>query len=107
MSIQADTEILSIQAIEAYANKNHISGKEASDIFHQYHVIEKIMIQHEYLHQISFEEVMEAIQLYIAGILSADETVERLRYNKVNNQISFHTEKALESLEFIRRLAYE
>ena len=229
MSIQADTEILSIQAMEAYANKNHISGKEASDIFHQYHVIEKIMIQHEYLHQISFEEVMEyieqviredtcrlavfhgttkkfemfdlkkshnrrdfgmgfyttilenqakewayrlslrqkvkgyyvyhymfaeneqlnirrfdslnkewlefirqnrlegglqhdydivigpvaddntmeAIQLYIAGILSADETVERLRYNKVNNQISFHTEKALESLEFIRRLAYE
>ncbi len=40
MSIQADTEILSIQAIEAYANKNHISGKEASDIFHQYHVFE-------------------------------------------------------------------
>lgn len=28
-----------------------------------------------------------------------DETIERLRYNKVNNQISFHTEKALESLE--------
>lgn len=40
LSIQADTEILSIQAIEAYANKNHISGKEASDIFHQYHVFE-------------------------------------------------------------------
>ena len=65
MSIQADTEILSIQAMEAYANKNHISGKEASDIFHQYHVIEKIMIQHEYLHQISFEEVMEYIEQVI------------------------------------------
>ena len=53
------------------------------------------------------DNTMEAIQLYIAGILSSDETVERLSYNKVNNQISFHTEKAIESLEFIRRLAYE
>lgn len=53
------------------------------------------------------DNTMETIQLYIAGILSADEAVERLRYNynKVNNQISFHTEEALESL--VRRVAYE
>ncbi len=67
-------------------------------------------LQHDYdivIGPVADDNTMEAIQLYIAGILSADETVERLRYNKVNNQISFHTEKALESLEFIRRLAYE
>ena len=229
MSIQSDTEILSIQAMEAYAKKNHISGQEAIDIFHQYQIFEKIMIQHEYLHQVSFEEVleyveqiikenshklavfhgttkkfekidlkksqnrrdfgmgfyttilenqakewayrlslrektekyyvyqytfeelteyrikrfdslnkewlefikqnrsvgglqhsydivigpvaddntMETVQLYITGILSADEAVERLRYNRVNNQISFHTEKALESLSLVRRVVYE
>ena len=67
-------------------------------------------LQHDYdivIGPVADDNTMEAIQLYIAGILSADETVERLRYNRVNNQISFHTEKALECLEFIRRLAYE
>lgn len=229
MSIQADTEMISIQAMETYAKKNHISGEEAIELFHKYQVFEKIMIQHEYLHQVSFEEVMEyvekviredthqlavfhgtikrfdkidlkkshnrrdfgmgfyttilesqakewayrlsqrertniyyvyqytfneseqlkikrfdslnqewlefikrnrsggglshgydvvigpvaddntmeTIQLYIAGILSANEAVERLRYNKVNNQISFHTEQSLVSLKLVRRVAYE
>lgn len=229
MGVQSDVEMLSIQAMEAYAKRNHISGEEAINIFHQYQVFEKILIQHEYLHQVGFEEMMEyveeiiqedfhslivfhgttkrfeqvdlkkshnrrdfgmgfyttvlenqakewayrlslrektqiyyvyqytfeesgqlkirrfdglnkewlefikknrslgglqhnydivigpvaddntmeTVQLYISGILTADEAVERLRYNKVNNQISFHTEKALEHLRLIRRVAYE
>lgn len=229
MSIQADTEMISIQAMETYAKKNHISGEEAIELFHQYQVFEKIMIQYEYLHQVSFEEVMEyvekviredthqlavfhgttkrfdkidlqkshnrrdfgmgfyttilesqarewayrlsqreraniyyvyqytfneseqlkikrfdslnqewlefikrnrsegglshdhdivigpvaddntmeTIQLYIVGILTVNEAVERLRYNKVNNQISFHTEQSLASLKLVRRVAYE
>lgn len=43
---------------------------------------------------------METVQLYMAGILNADEAVERLRYSKINNQVSFHTQKALEYLHF-------
>lgn len=31
------------------------------------------------------DNTMETIQLYITGILTANEAVERLRYNKVNN----------------------
>lgn len=229
MSKQSDIEMLSIQAMEAYAKKNHISGEETIDIFHRYHVFEKIVIQHDYLHQISFDEVMEyveqiiledshrlsvfhgtikrfekvdlkkshnrrdfgmgfyttiletqakewayrlslrekvskyfvyyfsfeendqlnikrfdgltkewlefvkenrskgglqhnydvvigpvaddntmeTVQLYISGILTANEAVDRLRYSRVNNQVSFHTEKALESLKFVRRMSYE
>lgn len=229
MSIQSDIEMLSIQAMEEYAKRNHMSGKETIDLFHQYQVFEKIMIQHEYLHQVSFDEVMEyveqviseksrklavfhgttklfeqvdlkkshnrrdfgmgfyttilenqskewgyrlslrervqkyyvyhysfteseslkikrfdgldiewlefvklnrskgglqhdydvvigpvaddntmeTVQLYISGILTANEAVERLRYNRVNNQVSFHTERALNSLTFVRRIAYE
>lgn len=229
LSIQSDVEMLSIQAMEMYAKEKHISGEEAMNLFHKYQVFEKILLQHEYLHQVSFEEVleyvdkviaedshrlvvfhgstknfdkidlskshnrrdfgmgfyttilenqakewayrlslreksnkyyvyqylfdeqdtlkvkrfdgldsewlefiksnrskgglqhdydvvigpvaddntMETVQLYIAGILSIEEAVTRLRYNKVNNQISFHTEKALTSLEFIRREEYE
>ncbi len=229
MSIQSDVEMLSIQAMESYANKNHITGNEAMKVFHQYQIFEKILLQHEYLHQISYEEVyeyverlieentknlvvfhgttqrfetinlkkshnrrdfgmgfyttilenqakewayrlslrekvgeyyvyqyslkmdeellvkrfdglnkewlefvkenrskggvqhnydvvigpvaddntMETIQLYMSGILKADEAVERLRYSKVNNQVSFHSEKALKQLQFLRRESYE
>ncbi len=229
ISVQSDVEILSVQAVEYYANKNHMTGMETIELFHKYQVFEKILLQHEYLHQISFSEVMEfvdkiieedshrlilfhgttkyfdeidlakshnrrdfgmgfyttvlenqakewayrlslrekcaryyvyqysfeenstlkikrfdglteewlefikenrskgglqheydvvigpvaddntmeTIQLYISGILNAKEAVERLRYNKVNNQISFHTERALGQLKQIRRQCYE
>ncbi len=43
---------------------------------------------------------METVQLYMSGILKANEAVERLRYNKVNNQVSFHTPLALKRLQF-------
>ncbi len=36
MSRQSDIEMLSIQAMETYAKRNHISRKEASAVFHQY-----------------------------------------------------------------------
>lgn len=228
MSLQSDVEMLSVRAMEEYANRKHMTGTDVMDLFHRHQVIEKIMIQHEYLHQISFEEVMEfiektveeatnklilfhgtisvinkidlkksknrrdfgkgfyttvlerqakewayrlslrekadkyyvyqysftedsslkikrfdslseewlefikenranggiqhdydvvigpvaddntmeTVQLYIAGILKASEAVERLRYSQVNNQVSFHTEKALSFLEFIRSSEY-
>ena len=65
MSKQSDIEMLSIQAMEAYAKKNHISGEETIEIFHRYQVFEKIMVQHDYLHQISFDEVMEYVEQVI------------------------------------------
>ena len=229
MSIQTDCEMLAVHAMEEYAKKYHISGSDAVQIFHNNQVFEKMLIQHEYLHQVSFSEVfeyierlvtdgsgelvvyhgscyefdkidlkrshnrrdfgkgfyttilqsqskewgyrislrekkkkyfvyeylfeengvlkvkrfdklnaewlefikenrskgglqheydvvigpvaddntMETVQLYIAEILTASEAVERLRYNRVNNQVSFHTEKALEYLQLVRRDTYE
>ena len=53
------------------------------------------------------DNTMETIQLYITNTLTANEAVERLRYSKVNNQISFHTEKALLSLTLERRQVYD
>lgn len=229
MSIQSDTEMLFIQAMELYSKKNLLSSGEVIDLFHKHQVYEKIILQHEYLHQVSFEEVMEfvdealledskelllfhgttadfdkiilskshnrrdfgkgfyttllqqqakewayrmslrekknrymvyryvfqendnlkvkrfdaldeewlafikdnrskgglqhtydvvigpvadddtmeTIQLYISGILTANEAVERLKYNKVNNQVSFHTDKALQYIKLIGRDVYE
>lgn len=228
MSVQTDCEMLFIEMMETYAKKYDLSGNEVVKLFHEHQVFEKMLIQHEYLHQISLEEVfefvekvltdtsrelivyhgtcsefekidlekshnrrdfgkgfyttvlqeqsrewayrlslrekktayyvyeflfeeapalrvkrfdtlneewlefikqnrskgglqhdydivigpvaddntMETVQLYIAKILTASEAVERLRYNQVNNQVSFHTEKALEYLTMIRRTSY-
>ena len=220
MSIQSDVEILSVQAVEYYAQKHHLSEGDVFDLFCKHQVFEKILIQHEMLHQLDMEETfqyveeiikenalelvlyhgsniafdeidlgkshnrrdfgrgfyctalgkpgggmgqtslsalpqrrqiclpylfhqtedlkikhfaaldrewlefikenrtkggiqhaydvvvgpvaddntMETVQLYLSGVLKAEEAVERLRYNKVNNQVSFHTPLALEHL---------
>lgn len=229
MSIRTDVELLSIEAMEEYASQNHLSGTEVMDLFHRYQIFEKMISQHEYLHQISLEEVidyidqiikedthrlvlfhgttkffesvdlgksynrrdfgtgfyttilesqakewahrlslrekckhyfvyrysfvesenlkikrfdgltvewldfiknnrslgglqheydvvigpvaddntMETVQLFISGVLTDKEAIKRLEYNKVNNQVSFHTERAVEQLELLRRERYE
>ncbi|MCQ4646769.1 DUF3990 domain-containing protein [Blautia marasmi] len=66
--------------------------------------------QHTYdivIGPVADDNTMETVQLYISGILTAEEAVKRLRYSKVNNQVSFHTEKALAYLRFIGREKYE
>lgn len=220
MSIQSDVEILSVQALERYARQHDLPTAEAAKLFYKHQVFEKILIQHEYLHQLDFEDTMnyveeiisqnaselvlyhgsnvafdeidlgksrnrrdfgkgfyctvlenqaeewarrlylrshkggqyvyrylfrqtddlkikhfsalnqewlefikenrtkggiqhsydvvvgpvaddntmETVQLYLSGILKAEEAVERLRYSKVNNQVSFHTPLALKHL---------
>lgn len=65
MSVQTDCEMLSVQAMEAYARKYHVSGNDVVELFHENQVFEKMMIQHGYLHQISFEEVLEYVEKII------------------------------------------
>lgn len=58
-------------------------------------------IQHAYdvvIGPVADDNTMETVQLYLSGILKSDEAVERLRYNKVNNKVSFHTPLALKHL---------
>ena len=67
-------------------------------------------LQHNYdivIGPVADDNTMETVQLYISGILTADEAVERLKYNKVNNQVSFHTEKALKNIRLVGRKMYE
>lgn len=229
MSMQSDIEMLFVQIFETYAVRNSMTSQEVNAIFHEHQIYEKIILQHEYLHQISFDEIMdfiketilesekelilfhgttavfdkvllekshnrrdfgkgfyttilerqakdwayrlslrekkkeyyvytfsflespelnirrftamdgewlefikenrskggiqhkydvvigpvaddntmETVQLYIAQTLSKEEAVNRLKYSQINNQISFHTEKALETLRFLERVNYE
>ena len=43
---------------------------------------------------------MRTIALYISGIYTTDQAIEQLKFFKVNDQVSFHTEKALSCLEW-------
>ena len=61
MSVLSDIEMLSVQGMEVYAKRHGLTGSEVIELFHKYQVFEKMLIQHEYLHQVDFEEVMEYI----------------------------------------------
>ena len=46
------------------------------------------------------DNTMRTIAFYIAGIYTAEQAIEQLSYFKVNDQYSFHTEKALSCLSW-------
>ena len=50
---------------------------------------------------------MQTVQLYLLGTITSEEAVERLKFNKVNNQVSFHTENAIKHLVLINRSMYD
>lgn len=58
MSAQTDCEMLFVEIMEAYAGMYNLSGNDVAELFHENQVFEKVLIQHEYLHQISFEEAV-------------------------------------------------
>ena len=49
------------------------------------------------------DKTARTIALYIAGIIHANEAIERLQFNQVNNQVSLHTPAALSHLEMVRK----
>lgn len=73
-----------------FVKLNRIAG----DIQHHFDVV---------IGPVADDNTMETVQLYLSGILNVDEAVSQLRYNKVNNQVSFHTPLALEYLRFESR----
>lgn len=224
MSKHSDIELLFILAVERYSEKHQFSYQAAIELFHDNHIMERMLVQHEYLHQIDIESVfefiekavsekksltlyhgsdfyferidlsksqnrrdfgkgfyttvlenqakewayrqmlrngnsksyvykyafeesddlnikhfdslnkewlefiklnrskggiqhgfdvvigpvaddntMQTVQLYLLGTINTDEAVERLKFNEVNNQVSFHTEKAIKKLTLIKR----
>ena len=62
MSIQSDVEILSVQAVEYYAQKHHLSEGDVFDLFCKHQVFEKILIQHETLHQLDTTETFQYVE---------------------------------------------
>ena len=53
------------------------------------------------------DKTARTIALYIAGIINANEAIERLQYNQISNQVSLHTPAALSHLKIVRKYHYD
>jgi len=53
------------------------------------------------------DKTARTIALYIAGIINANEALERLQYNQVSNQVSLHTFAAISQLRILRKYHYD
>ena len=49
------------------------------------------------------DKTTRTIGFYISGIIDAKTTIERLRINKLTNQVSIHTPAALSNLKLLRK----
>ena len=64
-----------------------------------------ISFRHAYdivIGKIANDNVGETVSYVMQGIMRREDAVERLRFEKINNQIAFCTEEALHSLHFVR-----
>ena len=57
--------------------------------------------------KIANDNVGETVSYVIQGIMRKEDAVERLRFEKINNQIAFCTEKALSTLKFVESYVVE
>lgn len=64
-------------------------------------------IQHNYdivIGPVADDNTMRTVALFVAGIYNDDIAIDRLRPHEPHNQVSLHTPKALEYLEFLGRV---
>ena len=52
--------------------------------------------------KIANDNVGETVSYVMQGIMRKEDAIERLRFEKINNQIAFCTAKALEALTFVK-----
>ena len=70
-----------------FVKKNRTKG----GAFHDYDIVKG---------PVANDNTMRTIALYISGIYTTEQAIQQLSFFKVNDQISFHTEKALSCLKW-------
>lgn len=64
-----------------------------------------ISFTHDYdivIGKIANDNVGETVSYVLQGIMRKEDAIERLKFEKINNQIAFCSKNALESLQFIK-----
>jgi hypothetical protein len=67
-------------------------------------------IQHTFdivIGPVANDKTVNTLNLYLERELTLEETLNRLKYMRANNQISIHTARALDNLVFIRKVEWE
>ena len=67
-------------------------------------------IQHNFdimIGPVANDNTRVTVARYMQGIYTAEEAIKRLEYAKVNDQVTFHTKKAIECLKLVRRYTIE
>ena len=57
--------------------------------------------------KIANDNVGETVSYVLQGIMRKEDAVERLKFEKINNQIAFCTENALKQLTFVKSYTVE
>jgi hypothetical protein len=82
---------LTLDWLETVKNNRHHGGLQ-----HQFDVVTG---------PVANDNTMPLIALHVGGIISAEAALVQLAHFKTNNQVSFHTEKALAYLHFVERIS--
>ena len=71
-----------------FVKENRVKG----GVMHNYDIVQG---------PVANDNTMRTIALYISGIYTAEQAIQQLSFFKVNDQVSFHSQNALDSLHWI------
>lgn len=63
-------------------------------------------VQHDYdimIGPVANDDTMVTVNRYVQGIYTAEEAIRRLQFSRANDQVTFHTKRAVECLKLVRR----
>lgn len=75
-----------------------VNCRSKSDYHHGYDIV---------IGKIANDNVGETVSYVIQGIMRKEDAIERLRFEKINNQFAFCSEKALAELKFLKSYIVE
>ena len=109
------SQVMPIVNIYEWKGVGELSAKNFDDASMEWlDMVVKCRSDIEYKHgfdivcgKIANDNVGETVSYVIQGIMRKEDAVERLRFEKINNQIAFCTKKALSTLEFVESYVVE
>ena len=104
-----DSKQAIVSVFEWDENKESINYKNFSDANEEWlDMIIKCRTDTKYKHgfdivegKIADDSVGETILFVLAGVMRKEDAIERLKYQHINSQIAFCTDKALQGLKFV------
>jgi len=97
LEIKSDLQIKSFDGISEewlnFVRDNRIKG----DIQHHFDIVRGAVAD---------DQTNRTLALFVAGIYTAKEAMKKLHKNKLNDQVSIHTEKGLSCLKFVNKSVY-